>query len=247
MTRHGQQLSLAVHLVAAQARDRRLVRQFGPQQTPRTAGIERRHQVANAAFEMHAVAAQAIVHQQALPVVLFVQKQPPVSGAVRSRLPLGELLPVARAAALHQARNIPRAQTHGVAEPLPHMLHQAPQISQMETCVQRGDLPVTCAARYVAMAGRMPGIVVLADLVAARAGSAGVVLVIEAPRRERQDSGGGNGQQRAAQNPALHTLRSLRSLTMRALAGYAVPMMVSTGLTPPLVTCTLPSITYKLS
>src|ERR1039457_5736178 len=150
------------------------------------------------------------------------------------RCPRRELLPVARAAALHQARNIPRAQTHGVGEPLPHMLHQAPQISQMETRVQRGDLPVTCAARYVAMAGRMPGIVVLADLVAARAGSAGVVLVIEAPRRERQDSGGGNGQQRAAQNPALHTLRSLRSLTMRALAGYAVPMMVSTGLTPPL-------------
>ena len=207
-----------MHLMAAQARDRRLVRQFGPQQTPRTLGIHRRHQVTDAAFEMHAVAAQAIVHQQTLPVVLFIQKQPPVGRAVRPRLPLGELLPVARAAALHQARNILRAQTDGVGEPLPHVLHQAPQISQMETRVERGDLAVAGAARYLAMAGRMPGIVVGANLVAARAGGAGVVLVIQAPRRKRQHDQDGSGQRAPAQQLALHTPRPFRPFTMRSAA-----------------------------
>src|ERR1035441_3408828 len=167
---------------------------------------------------MDAVAAQAIVHQQALPVVLFVQKQPPVSAAVRSRLPLGELLPVARAAALHQAWNIPRAQTHGVGEPLADMLHQAPQISQMETRVEIGDFSVTCAARYGAMAGRMPGIVVLADLVAARATGTVVVFVIEAPRRKRQHDHRGGGQKRSEENLAFHTPRPFRACTMRSLA-----------------------------
>src|ERR1035441_8793340 len=109
-----------MHLMAAQARDGRLVRQFGTQQTPRTPGIQRRHQVAYAAFKMHAVTAQAIVHQQTLPVVLFIEEQATVRGAVRPTLPLGELLPMARAAALHQARNIARAQTDWVSEPLPH-------------------------------------------------------------------------------------------------------------------------------
>ena len=73
----GSVLALAMHLVAAQARNRGLVRQFGPQQTPRTFGIHRRHQFPYAAFEMHAVAAQAIVVQQTLPVVPWIHEQAP--------------------------------------------------------------------------------------------------------------------------------------------------------------------------
>ena len=123
---------------------------------------------------------------------------------------------MAPAAALHQSRNIARTQTHRVGKPLPHVLHQAPQISQMEARVQRGDLAVTGAARHVAVAGGVPGIVVLADLVAARAGRAGVVFVIQAPRRKRQHRNGGSGQQRASQHPALHTPRPFRPFTMRS-------------------------------
>src|ERR1039458_4186991 len=236
-----------MHLVAAQAGNRRLLRQFRPQQTPRTLGIHRRHQVAYAAFEVHAVAAQAIVHQQALVIVLVIQKQPPVGGAVRPALPLCELLPVAPAAALHQARDIARAQADRVAEPLPYVLHQAAQIPQMKTRIERGDLAVAGAAAYVAMAGRVPGIVVLADLVTARATGAGVVLVIEASGRQRQHHDRGRRQQAAAQHSALHTPRPFRPFTICSAARYAVAMMVNTGLNPPLFTCTLPSITYRLS
>ena len=151
------------------------------------------------------------------------------------------------AAALHQARNVALAQANRVGKTLPHMLHQAPQISQVEARVEGGDLAVTGAARHVPVARSMPGVVVAANLVAARAGSAGVVLVIQAARRKRQHQDDGGRQQRAAPQSALHTPRPFHPFTMRSDAWYAIAMIVSTGLKPPLVTCTLPSITYRLS
>ncbi len=247
MRRPGQQFTLPVYLVAAQARNRRLAGQFGTQQPPRTFGIQRSHQVPNAALEMHAVAAQAIVHQQALPVVPCIQEQALVSRAVRPAPPLGELLAVARPAPLHQPRNIALAQANRVGKTLPHMLHQAPQIPQMETRVQRRDLAVAGAARHVPVARCVPRIVIPANLVAARAGSAGVVLVIQAARRKRQHQDRGGRQHRPAPHPARHTPRPFQPFTMRSDAWYAIAMIVSTGLKPPLVTCTLPSITYRLS
>src|SRR5690349_3304028 len=91
MRRFRQQFTLPVYLVAAQARDGRLARQFGTQQLPWTLRIHRGHQVANSAFEMHTVAAQAIVHQQPLSVVPYIQEQALVSRAMRPAPPLGKL------------------------------------------------------------------------------------------------------------------------------------------------------------
>src|SRR5260370_14884240 len=78
-TRPRQQLALAMHLMTAQARNRRLVRQFPPQQTPRTARIHRRHQFPYAALTMHALAEQAIVPQPTLAGILSLHEQAPLS------------------------------------------------------------------------------------------------------------------------------------------------------------------------
>src|ERR1035437_3879828 len=75
----------------------------------------------------------------------------------------------------------------------------------MKTRIERGDFTVAGAARHVPMAGSVPRIVVGADLMAARARGAGVVLVVEAPRRKRQHDDGNSGHERAAQQLALHT------------------------------------------
>src|SRR5674476_467819 len=96
-----------------------------------------------------------------------------------------------------------------------HVLHQAPQISPMKTRIERGDFTVAGAARHVPMAGSVPRIVVGADLVAARAGGAGVVFVIEASRRQRQHDQGGSGRQRATQQLARHSPRPFRLRVIR--------------------------------
>ena len=57
----------------------------GMEHLPRPAAVDGRHQIAHAAFEMHAVAAQTIVHQQVLRVVVFVEEDARVSRAVRTR------------------------------------------------------------------------------------------------------------------------------------------------------------------
>src|ERR1019366_8018067 len=54
--------------------------------------------VADAAFEMHPVAAQTVVHRHVPRVVLLVQEDAPIGGAVRAGLPRGVLLAVAAVA-----------------------------------------------------------------------------------------------------------------------------------------------------
>ena len=159
-----------MHLVAREARDGRLAFEVRGHEAPRTVGIERGHQVANAAFEVHAVAAQAIVHQGLLAIVLLVEKDALVSGAVRARLPLRELLLMAAAAAVHHGADISclRRRT-GSAKPPRTCCDQAPDVAEMEAGIQRDDAAVTVGALHAAVAGGLPHIVVAADLVAARA------------------------------------------------------------------------------
>src|SRR5512133_2716820 len=86
---------------------------------------------------------------------------------------------MAAAAALHEGGDIAGAQADGVVEALAHMLYEAAKVAEMEAGVERGDLSVAGAARDFAVAGGVPAVIVLADFVAACAGFAGVVLVIE--------------------------------------------------------------------
>src|ERR1039458_3111199 len=56
----AQALAVAVQLMAGETRDGRLVGEFGAEEAPGSVGIEGRNQVADPAFEVDAVAAEAI-------------------------------------------------------------------------------------------------------------------------------------------------------------------------------------------
>ena len=63
-----------VHLVTGEAWHRGLIRQLRVSQLPWTLLVDRGDEIADAALEMHGVAAQAVVHQERLTVVIFVEK-----------------------------------------------------------------------------------------------------------------------------------------------------------------------------
>src|SRR5581483_6349227 len=79
---------------------------------PRARRVHRLHQVANTAFVIAAVAAQAIVHEQALRVVRLVDEDLRERGAMRARLPLREFLLVAALAAIHDGDDVDALQTN---------------------------------------------------------------------------------------------------------------------------------------
>src|ERR1035441_2860381 len=91
-------MTVVMYHMAIQADDRGPVGQFGIAQYPRAVGIDGRYQVANAAVVVSAVAAQAIVHQQALVVVFGVEKDLLIGSVVQARRPLRPFLLVARLA-----------------------------------------------------------------------------------------------------------------------------------------------------
>ena len=97
-----QRLALAVEGVAGEARHRwqRRVRRFD--ESPWALAIERGDEVADAALEVHGVAAQAIVHQLLVRVVLGIHENGRVGRPVRSAGPLRVLLTVTGGAALYE-------------------------------------------------------------------------------------------------------------------------------------------------
>ena len=99
--------ALTVHLVAGQARNGGAAGELRPPEAPGTSTVNGRHQLANSSLEVHAVAAQAVVHQELLPVVLLVQEDFRVSGAVRAGRPFGILLLVAIPAAVVHLQSVP--------------------------------------------------------------------------------------------------------------------------------------------
>ena len=101
-----------MHLVTGKTGDDRLLLQLRITQLPRSFGIERRHQVTNAAVEVHGMAAQAIVHQVLAVIVSVVQKNLFVSGGVRPRGPIRILLLMAFLAAAAHAQHIVGLESH---------------------------------------------------------------------------------------------------------------------------------------
>ena len=81
-----------VHGVAGEAGDGRPVRKFGAAEIPGALVGEGFDEVADAAIEVGAVAAEAIVHEVASLVVLLVEEDGLVSDGVRAGGPGGELL-----------------------------------------------------------------------------------------------------------------------------------------------------------
>ena len=104
--RTRQWISVPVQLVAGKAWDRGLIGQSGIQQAPWSLFVHWRDQIADAALEVHRVAAEAVVHQERLLVVVIAQEDLRVGGAVRSRGPACVFFAMALGAALLDLQNV---------------------------------------------------------------------------------------------------------------------------------------------
>ena len=101
-----QGLPLAVNCVAGQARDGGPILQTWVDKLPGILVIHGPNHAPNPAIRVHPVTAQAIVHQEALPVVPFTGKGPRIGHRVGAGTPLRELLPVAAAALLRHREDV---------------------------------------------------------------------------------------------------------------------------------------------
>jgi len=174
------QISVAMHLVAGQAWHCRLSGELSLKQLPRTVRIDRRNQIANAALEMHAVAAEAIFHQKRALVVVFVEENLGIGGAVATRGPVRIFFAMAFGAAFLDFENIVGFQLNLLRNFSAQMRTQAAKILQMKSGVQRENVTMAFGARDIPMRGLMPVAVGLPDLVTPRAGLSSGVVVIKA-------------------------------------------------------------------
>lgn len=95
LSRGRKQLTLAMKLVTDNARNGGLFHQSGIAQRPRPSRVRGCYQVANPAFEMHAMTTQAIVGQVPPLIVSLVQENLPIGHSMRSCRPIRIFLLVA--------------------------------------------------------------------------------------------------------------------------------------------------------
>ena len=143
--------SVTVHLMAGEAWDGGLHCQLRNEKPPRTLRVHRSDQIADAAVEVHGVTTEAVVHQTAALVVIFVQKDMRVRGAVRTRGPVGEFLAVALGATRTDFEHVICLQPNLLRNLASQMSCQLTNVLQMEAGVESEDIPVTFGTRHIAM------------------------------------------------------------------------------------------------
>lgn len=179
--------ALAVNGVAGKTGDGGLESKVGLFELPWTLAVERRDQLADGAFKMHAMAAKAVVHQGAFGVVLFVEEDAGKGGCMRTSLPLGEFLAMTLAAAIHHGEHL-GVREFGAFGRLPRQMGSHPP----EVSGERAG--VTFHAVDAAVGGVFPGFKQWSDFVAAGAAFAPGSRVVEIGRwhgEQRQQRNGG--------------------------------------------------------
>lgn len=78
--------------MAALAGDGGLISEILPHQVPRAFGVDRLHQVAHRAIEVHAVTSETILHQMLFGVLRIVREDLAIGGAVGAGVPGGVFL-----------------------------------------------------------------------------------------------------------------------------------------------------------
>src|ERR1051326_3169385 len=126
--RAHQSSSFVVYLVTSEAGNRRLFRQLRVAQSPRTFGVEWGYQVMNSAVEVHAMTAQAIVHQLFPVIVAVVQKNLFIGSGVWTGGPLRILLLVAFLAAGAHPQHIVGLKTNRFGYLAAQVGSQAPDV-----------------------------------------------------------------------------------------------------------------------
>ncbi len=117
-----------MHLVACHAGHRRFIGKVGASDVPRSGGVLRLHKIADCATEMHAMAAEAIVHQTALGVVRGIGEDLRVGGAVRTCVPGCVFMLMAILAVCGHREDVGVAQTDGLWRPREEMDANVPQL-----------------------------------------------------------------------------------------------------------------------
>ncbi len=106
--------SFAMHLVAGHAGHGGLVSEVGARDVPGAGGVLRLHEIAYGSVEVHAVAAEAVVHQAAFCVVCGIGEDLRVSGAVRTGVPRSIFMLVAFLAVSGHREDVDVAQADGL-------------------------------------------------------------------------------------------------------------------------------------
>ena len=113
----------------------------------------------------------------------------------------------------------------------------------MKRGVQCQRAAVALLAYDAAMAGRVPLVIDRLHLVAAGTAFSRTRFIIEAGARHHQDHGQHDQPGGENEPPHERTLEPFQAFNRRSEARYALARMVSAGLKPPFVTCTLASMT----
>ncbi len=111
-----------MHLVAGHAGDGGLVSEVDARDVPGTDGVLRLHEIAYRSVEVHAVAAEAVVHQAAFCVVGGIGEDLRVSGAVRPGVPGCVFVLMAFLAVCGHRENVDVAQADGLRS-APNEMH----------------------------------------------------------------------------------------------------------------------------
>ncbi len=178
-----------MNLVASEARHGGLVRQILSPQAPRTGVADRRDQFGNATLEVHAVATETIVHQLVCGVVLLVEENSRVAGAVRSRMPRGVLPAMTTRATFGHGLHVVIGESNSLRQIASHVRNKAHGIVPMKRRVQRERSSVAFLAGDASMTRGMPIVVHGLHFVAACAAASAARFVVEARARHQQDQG----------------------------------------------------------
>jgi hypothetical protein len=186
--RPDQRRAFTVHLVASQARNHGATGEVRPPESPGTFGVNRCHELANSSLEVHAVTTQAIVHEELLAIVLLVEKDLRVSGAVRAGGPSGVLLLVAIPASVVHSEHVPSGEPDGLGQIARNVVRQPPYIVPVKSRFQREHVSVAGGAGNVSMRGCVPIRIGLPDLMAAGARFSLRILVVKASTRKGEQN-----------------------------------------------------------
>src|SRR4051812_26268658 len=166
--------------MAGQAWDGRLAGKLGVYEPPRALPVHRCDQVADAALKMHRVAAETVVHEERLLVVLFTEEDLRVTGAVRAGRPAGIFFAMALGAAFFDLENVIGFQAHLFWNFAAQMRDELAQVLRVKSGVESHDVAMAFRARDIAVGRFVPVTVGLPDLVTLGAGFSSGVAVVEA-------------------------------------------------------------------
>jgi len=143
--------ALPVHAVAGETGNHWLGSELGLLQVPGSIAIDRRDEFANRPAEMHAVTAEAVVHQQLSTILFVVEEDVLIRRAVATRMPGCILLLMTCLAALRHLCHVDRSEMRLVRNLAAHVRKHAAHVVEVESGLVGKDAAVTFGAGDVAM------------------------------------------------------------------------------------------------